>query len=125
MPLALKTRRHLILAGLAIAAAGGAAFFALIPYGGPPDHLQHPIHMLAFALVSVLFAAAMPRRPWLGLLIAILLGAGIEGAQMFVPGRSAGLGDLAANLAGVLLGGAVYVLIAWHLRETAQYSRHR
>ncbi len=97
-----------VLAGLAALTATG---MALVPYGGPPDALQHPVHALAFAVISLLFALALPKRPWGGLLAALALGGLIEGAQVFIPGRSAGLDDLAANLAGVIMGAVAYFLI--------------
>lgn len=107
---------------LALAASGGALALAVMPYGGPPDHLQAYAHSGAFFVISFLLAFGMPHRPWGGLATAFILGLVIEGAQIFVPGRSASLGDLAANLAGILAGGLFYgavKLAAMRLRASS------
>jgi len=96
---------------LALVAAGGAVVLALLPYGGPPEHLQGFAHAGAFAVISFLFAHGLPRRPWGGLGAAFVLGIAIEAAQVFVPGRSASLEDMAANVVGILAGGLLYGLL--------------
>ncbi len=93
---------------LALVASAGAIAFALLPYGGPPDHLQGLAHAGAFLVISFLFAGSLPRRPWGGLGVAFILGIAIEAAQAFVPGRSASVDDMAANVIGILAGGLLY-----------------
>ena len=103
---------------LAFAAAGGAIALALLPYGGPPDELQYAAHGVAFLVIGLLFAMSLPHRPWGGLAAAFLLSVGIEVAQVLVPGRSASLSDLAANLAGIAAAAVLYLtgraLKRWH-----------
>lgn len=75
-------------------------------------------HLAAFALMWWLMArtlsAAQVKAPWLlGAVIATGLGVALEAVQMVVPHRSAELGDLAADLAGVLAA----LTLAWVVRS--------
>jgi len=93
---------------LAVSVSAGALALAMIPYGGPPEHLQAVAHAGAFLVISVLFVQVLPSKPWGGLAVAFCFGIAIEAVQVFVPGREASLGDLAANLTGILGGAAVH-----------------
>lgn len=93
---------------LAAMTALGATGLALVPEAGPAEAWQGLAHAGAFAVIGLLFALALPGRPWGGLAAAALLGLAIELAQTRIPGRTASLGDLAANLAGLLAALALY-----------------
>jgi VanZ family protein len=76
-------------------------------------------HATAYAIWAFLFSAArsatwprLAKGPamLLSTLAGVLYGASDEFHQSFVPGRSAELGDLAADAAGSLLGAALYSL---------------
>ena len=96
---------------LAVAASAAALALALVPYGGPPDELQGLFHGGAFLVISFFFAISLPRKPWGGITVAFLLGLLIEGAQYFVPGRSASVEDIIANCAGIVAGGLLYAVL--------------
>lgn len=105
--------------------AGSAAAIVLAlglaPDAGPSADVDEYAHAGAFLVIAFLFCAALPRYPWLGMLAAFVMGAFIELAQMMVPGRWASLPDIAANLAGVVVGGALFYLftrlLAHHKRD--------
>ncbi|MCF8128018.1 MAG: VanZ family protein [Deltaproteobacteria bacterium] len=63
-------------------------------------------HMLAYLWLAVLpfFAFPSPKAALAGTIGMIPLGAGLEIAQHYVPGRSFSLADMAANALGVFLG---------------------
>lgn len=98
-----------VLAGIAAAIV---LALALAPDAGPSADIDEYAHAGAFLVVAFLFCAALPRYPWLGMLAAFSMGTFIELAQMFVPGRWASLPDIAANLAGVIVGGTLFYLFA-------------
>ena len=58
-------------------------------------------HVGVFAVLTTGLLIAVPGRPHLCVHLAMLLGVFLELAQIFVPGREAGLADLVYNLAGV------------------------
>jgi VanZ family protein len=62
------------------------------------------LHFGAYALVTALAMLSIRsrRNRLLGLLLLVVLGISLEVAQMFVPGRSFELWDIAANGGGVL-----------------------
>jgi len=66
-----------------------------------------------FVPVGFLVCIALPfRRAWWAVLIGAGLSALIEAAQwLFLPGRVASVGDIAANTAGALIGTIIAVLI--------------
>ena len=103
----------------------GSGFFimlALLFIGGhqpASGHLFTPpwdkvAHFCFFATLTLLGAIAFLRLPLplLGIMV-ITLGGADEIHQLFVPGRHAGLGDLAADVTGCLLA----LLVAFWLRK--------
>lgn len=95
-------------AALAVLAALGVCVLGLLPEAGPSWETQAYAHAGAFLVIAFLFAAALPRLPWVGLLGALAFGGVIEAGQALVPGRWASMEDMAANLVGVVLGGLLY-----------------
>lgn len=67
-------------------------------------------HVVGFALLALAAALGFGRRlslPLIGLLL-LLLGAAIEAVQLGLPHRSGNLRDLALDLAGIVIGLALY-----------------
>ena len=84
-----------------------------LPFGQQLDELDATqnsdklIHFSVFALLGWLGSHAWRMRSGLNhpLLVGlVVMAAGTEGLQHWVPGRSASLGDLLADLAGLMLG---------------------
>lgn len=106
-----ETRRtlvHSLAAWALVVWLGAVAWLSLAP--APPalgalasDKLGH---LLAYAVGGAIGSAAAPRgRSRRRVLIALVaFGALLELVQAALPGRSPSLGDLASNVAGVLLG---------------------
>jgi VanZ like family len=91
----------------------------LMPHAGHVTALaggtfaEHPrlAHFLAFALLAVL--ACLGRWPWSRwVMIATLAGYAVttEAGQAFSPGRTADPRDALANLLGLALGGAIWIV---------------
>lgn len=97
---------HYILVGITAAAI---AYYAVAFTGRLPDHRwvrgwnDIVLHLGAFALLALV---TLPLFRTLVVPVAVLSGfaAALEIAQMGLPHRSASVGDLAANLAGIFLG---------------------
>jgi len=67
-------------------------------------------HVVGFALLALVAALGFGRRlslPLIGLLL-LLLGAALEAIQLGLPHRSGSLRDLALDLAGIVIGLALY-----------------
>jgi VanZ family protein len=89
------------------------AALALLVIGSltPTQHLpavtvqDKMLHFAAYALVTALAVLSFrtPRGRAVCLMLLALLGMSLEVAQMFVPGRSFELWDMAANGGGVLM----------------------
>ncbi|HKI47731.1 MAG TPA: VanZ family protein [Desulfobacteria bacterium] len=79
------------------------------------DNADKVYHMLAYLWVAALpfFAFLSPKAALAGTLSMVPLGACLEIAQYYVPGRSFSLADMAANCLGVILG---IWLAAWAKR---------
>lgn len=90
----------------------------------PPSGEGHGIlrklaHFTEFCSLGLLLSwliSMLSRKSWQRILLPALIGAAVAGAdetiQMFVPGRGPGLVDVAIDTAGVLLGIALWHLIA-------------
>lgn len=77
-----------------------------------PDIPMNGPHWLPFFVLALVAHAA--RLPWsMGKTLAMLVGYGVvtETLQWFVPHRSVELQDYAANLIGVLVGTAAWLLV--------------
>ncbi|MGB2832639.1 MAG: VanZ family protein [Methylotenera sp.] len=111
----------------------GCGFFlmlALLFIGGhqpASGHLFTPpwdkvVHFLFYGVLTILAAIAFAKLPLplLGLLI-IAIGSADEIHQLFVPGRQAGLDDLAADAIGCLL---ALMLAYWLRTQLENYLNH-
>ena len=78
-------------------------------------------HVFSFALAASLLSLRLP--PLASACWLVLVGATIEAVQSFLPGHQASWLDLAADLAGLLLGLLFVVLCKWLLRSG--HGRHR
>ena len=82
---------------------------------GPSDHYLHLAGFLTLSCVAVL-----GERRWAAIVLCLmLLAAGLEFAQVFIPGRGANFGDLSFSLLGVCAGSAIALL----LNRLMPYSR--
>ena len=80
-------------------------------------HFDKFVHAGAFAGLSFLAAASLrstKRYRWLALPVVASLGVLMELAQLYIPERTVSVGDILANLAGVLLGSAAWLWIVGH-----------
>jgi VanZ family protein len=69
--------------------------------------VDKPVHALSYALLGGLAAAWRGRDgvALVGVVVAVAgFGAGVEVAQLAVPGRTASMGDAAANFVGAVVG---------------------
>lgn len=94
------------------------------------DHVDKLLHSLVYAVLALAFLFALPpqwrrQRPWLAgwvtVLFCLLYGISDEVHQAFIPGRHAGIDDLAADVAGDLL--AVVGCWGWRRWRTIMKSR--
>lgn len=79
------------------------------PEGTGWDKLDHLLAFAALGAVGVLALAPSLRSAALVLALLVVLGAGIEWLQSFVPSRQADFGDFVADMLGALTG----TLLAW------------
>ena len=104
--------------------AAWTAVLIIFAFASLPESPQPPAlnvdkvrHAAAYALLGALAARAMAgavrRGGTFSFVVAFftvtLVGAGTEGIQMFVPGRSADIVDLGADLAGGVVGALAYL----------------
>jgi VanZ family protein len=94
---------------LAMLLVGGLSFDPLPMTFSQQDKLQH---LIGFIVFSVTLRHALPQME-LGhlLVVGLMLSGGIELCQGFLPQRTASLGDIAADLAGVWLGWGCSMLL--------------
>lgn len=82
--------------------------------------IEAPANVLLFIPLGLLLTLLF-RRPWIGLVVAVLLSIGAEVVQMVLPGRLSSLRDIVANALGAALGAAIAWLV---LRRRRRISRH-
>lgn len=124
-PLPLAWRR---LALCALLGLMGVAFWAALqPQLAPSGHygFDKLVHPGAFGLLTLLgiLASANRRTGLLAVLAVFALGAAIEVAQSFVPGREASLSDLAGDAVGIAAGFTT-VLLGHRAAGRARCARH-
>jgi VanZ family protein len=85
-----------------------AVVFSLLPAAAPSGRhgIDKIVHIVAFFVLAAIPAAVLPGRAaiWLAMVFLLAVGAGIEFAQAFIPGRQGSGADMLANFAGILLG---------------------
>jgi hypothetical protein len=114
----LMSAEWLLVAGLALAVI---AFATLCPIGWRPRLTENPDveRFAAFAALGFAAKLAFPRRHVFTIVGLALVAAGLEAAQVLVPGRDAHLWDAAVKMlgaaAGVQLG-----LVGWNVRRLAE-----
>jgi uncharacterized protein YfiM (DUF2279 family) len=122
--------RHLRAPAVLMAIAIPAALFVLgaqpFAVGLVPAPWDKLAHATVFALLACAIALASGLSGWRMLLAAVcgaaLVGIGDEWHQVYLPGRNAGWDDLAADLAGSLLG---VTLLAAARRMLTDRARRR
>lgn len=91
---------------------------SLVPYGSPQLAQHHGdivLHLICFYLLALLpmyNAVTVRQGVFLALLMAVV-GAGIEMAQLYIPGRDCSAGDIFTNNLGVALGVLMGGLLRW------------
>jgi len=84
------------------------------PVTGVEHHLEH---LLAFALLGLMFGLGHPEhRRSLAVIGVVVLG-GLELWQLWVPGRHALVSDFAVNAAGLCCGLAAAAALHWIVAE--------
>lgn len=76
--------------------------------------LRSNIHLLEYFIVGLVvmgFFRVMRWKPWIGLVVALTIGAIDEGLKNLLPGREFELGDLIRNGIGVLFAAAVISVV--------------
>ncbi|NUB13680.1 hypothetical protein GAY28_13800 [Azospirillum brasilense] len=124
-PLPLVWRRLTLCALLGLM---GIAFWAALQPQLAPSGLygfDKLVHAGAFGLLTLLgiLASASRRAAALAVLAVFALGAAIEVAQSFVPGREASLSDLAGDAVGIALG-IMSVRLGHRAIQRARRARH-
>jgi len=69
------------------------------------------LHMLVYLPMVLLLFLSCKRWNWWLLGVALVIAAGLEFVQMWLPYRSFNINDLIANVAGVVLGTAIFPLV--------------
>jgi len=97
----------------------GIVVLSLVPKAAPSPRIDEYVHLAAFAFLAALSLLAFrrPRSAALSIVSVVVVGLIIEAAQSLVPGRSASLEDVAANLAGVAVGVIVGLPIVVFVRR--------
>jgi VanZ family protein len=97
------------------AAVAFVGALSLVPGGAlPPTQVSDKLeHLLAYAALGLAGGATARNghRAVCSILGIIAFGAMIEILQMFSPGRYAEVGDVLANAAGALIGGAIVIAL--------------
>ena len=97
--------------------APGAAVDLTHP-GGIPFRLDYVLHLVAyFMLYAWFFLTVQSGKPalkpvFLGYIVIIVLGAGTELVQIYVPWRAFNIFDLMYNIAGILIAGITFRILA-------------
>jgi len=109
-------RLHVLIWAVGVA---GVVVLSLIPKAAPSPRVDEYAHLAAFAVLAALSLLAFrrPRSAALSICCVVVVGLIIEAAQSLVPGRSASLEDVAANLAGVAMGVIVGLPIVLFIRR--------
>jgi VanZ family protein len=68
---------------------------------------------------------ALWRRQWIGFVVALVVSAGAEIAQLALPARTAAPRDVLANVSGALIGGAIAWLLLHRRRPRSRSSAGR
>jgi VanZ family protein len=97
-------------AGAALVGALSLVPSRALPSTDISDKLEHLLAYAALGLVGVA-TARNGNRVVLSILGIIAFGIGIEILQMFAPGRHAEVGDVLADAAGAIIGGAVAMML--------------
>lgn len=77
-------------------------------------------HAAAFVVLYILYARSFPHTPARIAATLILYGTFIEGVQSLLPTRFASFGDIAADVAGIVVGMGIMRLLQWKRRALPQ-----
>lgn len=105
--------RFFFLVGISLVVLFSVASEADMPQALGGDKLWH---VLAFGFLGLMSAFACPNGRRLAIIVVglVVFGLGIELTQFIMPGRSADLGDIIANLLGIS-SGLVLAVFAYRL----------
>ncbi len=95
---------------------------SVIPLGSVSEELidvtvirirgDYLLHMLVYLPIISLMLISFPKKKLLMVVLALVLGVGLEYFQMLLPYRAFNINDLVANVGGVVLGGVIFRLMA-------------
>lgn len=81
-----------------------AAIYTAFPRADPLQ-VDFALNVLLFVPFGVLLALLLRRRPWVVIVVSLIVPVLAETAQaFFLPGRTASVGDVVANALGALIG---------------------
>jgi VanZ family protein len=106
-------------AGWLLAVAAAALTLAprqFRPQTGVEHHLEH---VLAFAVLGLMFGLGYPRHRVVVAIVGIAAAAGLETMQLWAPGRHAGFSDFFMNALGLCVGLALASLLRLARRRRA------
>lgn len=75
------------------------------------DPLAIALHFVGFLIVGVLVMGQLSKRRLAALTVLLVWSVALEGGQLLIAGRHADLGDLGANLLGLL---SAYAMVRLH-----------
>lgn len=94
---------------------------SVIPLGSVSEELtdvtvirirgDYLLHMLVYLPIISLMLISFPKKKMLMVVLALVLGVGLEYFQMLLPYRAFNINDSVANVGGVVLGSGIYPLI--------------
>jgi VanZ family protein len=114
-PQRMNARTTTILRVIGLICVGVIAVLSLVPVELRP-HIGPKLleHFGAYFATGLLLALAYPQLRWIIVAVLSVYAAALEIAQMWVPGRTAGIADFVSSSLGVCLG-VVLVLVAHRL----------
>jgi hypothetical protein len=81
--------------------------------------IEAPANVLLFVPLGLLLTLIF-RRPWAGVVLALVMSAGAELVQAVLPSRTASLRDVVANVLGAAIGSLIAWLIIVHRHRRGQ-----
>ena len=88
------------------------------------DYLLHALVYLPLPALTLATVRGVLKNGWMILLIGLVIAAGLEALQMFVPYRAFNINDLVANGVGVTLGWIIITVFGTRLMAISK-TKHK